>query len=246
MARAYRRKRPTRELILQTSMQLFLENGYTATHCAHITANLHISPGNLTFYFPTKEHLLAEMVHDLCAFQWKVMEEATDEGQSSLLAYCMELAAMASLCEHSPVAKDFYVSAYTYPLPLDIIRTNDTVKLQKVFQPFCPDYTPEDFRYMENLVSGIEYGTLVTASNEVLTLDKKIFWALDGIMRLFHVPEELRQVKIEKVLAQNYEQVGSTLLQDFMAYVNNVNEQAVKQAARYTSQSSPQETTQQD
>ena len=83
---------------------------------------------------------------------------------------------------------------------------------------------------MENLVSGIEYGTLITNSDEALTLDKKIFWALDSIMRLFHVPDELRQVKLSKMLAQNYEKIGATLLHDFMEYVNQVNEQAVQQA----------------
>ena len=49
----------------------FLEKGYSATTVAAISKELAMSPGNLTFHFPTKEHLLAELVDLLCSFQWK-------------------------------------------------------------------------------------------------------------------------------------------------------------------------------
>ena len=101
MKRTYSKNRPTRELIMQKGMQLFLEKGYTATHCSHISKALGISPGNLTFYFPTKEHLLAELTSQLCAFQWKVMEEANNDGKSPLFSYCMEIATMSAMCDQS-------------------------------------------------------------------------------------------------------------------------------------------------
>lgn len=50
-----------------------------------------MSTGNLTFYFPTMEHLLTELVGLLCKFQWKMLEEEAAEGNSSLLAVCLEL-----------------------------------------------------------------------------------------------------------------------------------------------------------
>ena len=97
MARIYHTNRPTRELILRTGMRLFLEKGYTKTHCSSITKELGISPGNLTFYFSTKEHLLAELVEYLCRYQWLTMEAANEDGKSPLYSYCMELASMAAL-----------------------------------------------------------------------------------------------------------------------------------------------------
>ena len=61
------------EIVKESSRQ-FLEKGYTATSVLGISKALDMSPGNLTFYYPTKEHLLAELVEMLCKFQWKMMQ----------------------------------------------------------------------------------------------------------------------------------------------------------------------------
>lgn len=214
-------------------MRMFLEDGYTATSCSRIAKTLKISPGNMTFYFPTKEHMLAELVEELCAFQWKVMEETTDEGQSSLFAYCMELATMAALCEVSPTAKDFYISAYIHPMPLSVIRKNDTQKAKKVFEQFCPHFQDMDYICAENLASGIEYATLVTPSDETITLDQKVKYALNSILMLYGVPEELRLAKVTKVLSSGYQKQGKNLLKEFMEFVEAVNAQNVKNAREY-------------
>lgn len=233
MRSTYEKNRPTRELILQTSMRMFLEEGFTATSCSRIAKTLKISPGNMTFYFPTKEHLLAELVEELCAFQWKVMEETTDEGQSSLFAYCMELATMAALCEASLTAKDFYISAYTHPMSLAIIRKNDTRKAQEVFSQYCPNFRKLDYICTENLVSGIEYATLITTSDEGISLDQKVTHALNSILMLYEVPEDLRRLKIEKVMTSGYQGLGRDLLREFIEFAEEVNAQAVQSAREY-------------
>ena len=56
----------TRYAILQCATKLFLEKGYTDTYVSVIAKMLHISTGNLTFWFPTKEHILAELIEELC------------------------------------------------------------------------------------------------------------------------------------------------------------------------------------
>ena len=66
----------------------------------------------LAFHFHTKEHLLAELVKEFCEFQWQMIEQEVADGKSSLLAYLLELATMASICAENPVAKDFHVSSY--------------------------------------------------------------------------------------------------------------------------------------
>lgn len=233
MARTYQRNRPTRELILQTGMRLFLERGYTATHCSHVTKDLGISPGNLTFYFPTKEHLLAQLVEDLCAFQWMIMEQTHSEGKTYLLAYCMELASIAALCQQSPNGKDFYLSSYTHPMSLAIIRQHDTQKARRVFGEFCPSFSEEDFADMENLVSGIEYGMLSTPSEDAAALDRKVSRALDSILLLYRVPKALREEKIAKVMASNYRENSLTLLHNFVNFVEAINAKALEAAREH-------------
>ena len=43
-------------------MELFLENGFSKTTAAAICKKANIGTGNLTCHFPTKEHILNELV----------------------------------------------------------------------------------------------------------------------------------------------------------------------------------------
>ena len=81
--------------IVQEATTQFLEKGFTHTTVSSIAKELHMSTGNLTFHYPTKDHLLAELVDMLCKFQWKQIEKEADDGISSVLAICLELTAMA-------------------------------------------------------------------------------------------------------------------------------------------------------
>ena len=53
------------EIITEATKQ-FLEKGYTNTSANAVAKALGMSQGNLTFHFPTKEHLLAILVDMLC------------------------------------------------------------------------------------------------------------------------------------------------------------------------------------
>lgn len=211
--------------IVQVATRMFLEKGYTKSTTAAICGELEMSKGNLTFHYPTKEHLLAELVDILCDFQWKLMEYKADEGISSVMAICLELMSMASACEENEVARDFFVSAYTSPVTLDIIRKNDTERAKKVFAEYCTGWSGEQFAEAEILVSGIEYATLMTTDNST-SLETRIAGALNQILLIYNVPEGTRKDKIRKVLDTDYRHIGERILREFTEYVEKVNEDA--------------------
>ncbi|MBQ8600508.1 MAG: TetR/AcrR family transcriptional regulator [Clostridia bacterium] len=221
-----RRVNTTKIEIIQVAMKKFLENGFSNTTAKSICEELDISTGNLTFYFPTKEHMLAVLVEMLGEFQWKMMEQLTDEGNSSLLALCLELPTIAAICEENEIAKDFYISAYSHPMTLDIIRRSDEEKAKAVFGEYCAGWTNQNFAEAEVLVSGIEYATLMTTS-DVAPLDVRVAGALNSIMMIYNVPEEIRSMKVDKILAMDYRSIGRRILEDFKEYVEEVNEQAL-------------------
>ena len=68
------RRTSTRTRIVQLGAKLFIEEGYTKTSFSRIAKELDISLGNITFYFPTKEHLYAVIIDELFDFQNEVME----------------------------------------------------------------------------------------------------------------------------------------------------------------------------
>lgn len=164
---ARRRVNTTKHEIIQLATKLFLDIGYSATTPKLICDELDISTGNLTYYFPTKEHLLAVLVDMLCKFQGQTLQDTVNEGKTSVLAMCLELATMASMSEESEVAKDLFHAVYSSPMCLDIIRKNDSERAKHVFGPFCPDWEDTRFLEAEVPVSGIEYATLMTAGDTV-------------------------------------------------------------------------------
>ncbi len=212
--------------IIRYATKRILENGYSNTQVRTIAKELNMSPGNLTFYYHTKEDILAELVELLCDFQRKMMEEEAKEGFSSIMSICLELAAMASMCEVDEFARDFYLSAYCSSKCLGIIRKNDTVRAKEVFKEYCRDWTNEQFEEAELLVSGIEYSTLNTSGLSV-TLETRIAGALNIILRTFNVPEETRKMKINRVLSMDFREIGGRVLKEFKQYVEDANEQAL-------------------
>ncbi|MBQ3000424.1 MAG: helix-turn-helix transcriptional regulator [Oscillospiraceae bacterium] len=231
MGTTYKKYPNARGLIVQEAARMFIEEGYTKSSINRLSKNLEMSPGHITFYFPTKEHLLAVLVEEMIAYQRITMEQETQEGTSSLLAYCLELTAIAAVCEESEIARDFYASAYGTALTLDRIRANDAEKTRSIFIPFHPEWTEEQWVAIENIVSGIEYGTIMTRE-EKTPLEVQIELTLNTILYLFGVPEDIRRAKIEKVLAMDYRALGHKLLLGFPEYVAKVNKEGLRPRRR--------------
>lgn len=230
MARANRID--TRLEIIQAATSLFLERGYTNVLVSDIAKKIGVSKGNLTFHFPTKEHMLAELIKQLCDFQWKMMEREVATGNTLLVAYLFEITSMAGSCYENPAAKDLYVSAYVSPMSLRLIRANDTLKAKRIFAGLCRGWTDVDFVLAENIASGIEYSVLTTEREQGISLDKKIAGSLNAIMKVYDVPKELREKTICKVFEMDYYTMGQRMLTEFCQYVEAVNREALENAAQ--------------
>lgn len=217
----------TKASIVRVATEKFLRSGYSGTTVKSISQELGISTGHITFYYPTKEHLLATLVDMLCDFQWKMMEGKDTEKKKDFSAMSLELAAMASMCQENEIARDFYLSAYTQPMTLDIIRRNDVRRARKVFGQYCPDWTDLMFAEAQVLASGIEYGTLMITESSP-PLEVRIRGAMNQILGLYNIPQEIRQQLIKEALQQDYCAVGRQIFADFMAYIEQVNEQILE------------------
>ncbi len=222
------KNRPTKELIIQIASKLYLEKGFEDTSNKEICDILCISPGNLTFHYPQRENVLTEFVKELCDFQWRLIDLLEDEDKSPLLALCIEFATMTAAAEENKAIRDIYISAYTHPMSLAVIRENDTRKTQQIFSEFNPDWTDEQFAVMENLYSGIEYAMFSSTGQGDASLDLRVACGLDAALRLYNVPESLRNQKIEKIIAMDYRSLGRRILSDFKDYITAVNWQAVE------------------
>lgn len=223
-----RKPTPTRAIIIKSASELFFENGFSKTTATELCKKANISTGNLTFYFPTKEHILADLVKIVCDFQWREMERWANEGKSSLLAYCLELTTMVAVGDEVPEMQDFFVAGYAHQISLDIIRANDVEKIKRVFAEYTEGWDDERFTETEALISGIEYATLSSTEHSA-SIEQRIEGALNTIMMLFGVPEDVRRMKVAKVISMDYRAVGRGVYEDFKKYVTEINEHNLEQ-----------------
>lgn len=215
-----RKSKLIKQEIIKTATTLFLGIGYSKTSPQMIAKELGISTGNLTYHYPTKEQLLAVLVEMLCKFQEKLLEYEADKGLSSMMSICVELMTVAVACEENEVARDFFVSTFQSPMCLDYLRKSHVERAKIIFAEQCKGWTDEQFIEAEILVQGIDYATIIS-SNASLPLDVRISGALNQILNIYNVPEEIRKAKIEKVLAMDCRGLGKRVLKEFISYVEN-------------------------
>ena len=222
-----RKRITTRAEIIKVATEMYLEQGYSNTSIKAICDRIGISTGNLTFYFPAKEHLLDILVEMLCDFQWELMKQKAAEGNTSLMAYCLDFIAMASACDQDEIIKDFFLSAYKHPMTLETIRYNDIKKTKMVFREYTDGWGDTHFAEAVTLVSGIEYATLMTTGNSA-GLNARIQGALRTILGIFLVPKEVSAIKIQKAEALNYREFGMNTLKEFRKFVFDIDEQYIE------------------
>lgn len=212
-------KRNTKYEILQCATKLFIEKGYTATYVTSIANELGISTGNLTFHFPTKEHILAELINELLTLPRREEEKAVRGEHAMLTGYLLELAMLASVCRNNPNIKDLLVSADTRPMSLKIIRESDSKRAMQVFGKYCPDWRETDFIQSENVASGIEYAMFMTENTDRLTFEQSVFGSIDAIMKVYEIPKEIRESIIAEIITLDYCDMGNRVLDEFCNYI---------------------------
>jgi len=214
----------TRIEIIRTALKFFLENGYSNTPIKAVCKELGMSSGNITFYFPTKEHLLAELVGLLCEFQGDTsLNHGEENDDDHVFAICLELATMVAMCEYNEVARDILLSAYTNPVCVDLIRRNDAERAKSFFKEFRPEWTDQQFAEAEVLVSGIEYAIMMDAGNPV-SIKTRITGGIGNILSIYGIPREIREANIEKILQLDYPTIAEQAFNKFKEFVEEENE----------------------
>ncbi len=204
--------------IIKTAATLFLEIGYSKTSPQMIAKELGISTGNLTYHYPTKEHLLAVLVEMLCEFQEKLIGYEADKGLGPAMSICIELMTVAAACDENEVARDFFISVFQSPMCIEYLRNNHVERAKRIFAEQCKGWTEDQFTGAEILIQGIDYATIIS-NDASLSLDVRITGALNQILSIYNVPEEIRKEKIDRVLALDCRKLGKRVLNGFKEFV---------------------------
>ena len=212
----------TKNAIIRVAIEMFLERGFTNTSVRAIAAELGISTGNITFYFPSKEHLLRVLVEMLCDSQWSMLEQQADEEETALIAFCMETMTVAAACEQNEIARDLFLSVFQSELCRNLLRENHVARAERIFSEYCGDWTHQQFRIAEILVMGIQYAVIIPTDVEI-PLSERIAGALNQILSIYGVPENNRAEKIRRILALDYNDIRQRVREGSLRYVDQLN-----------------------
>lgn len=212
----------TKNAIIRVAIEMFLERGFTNTSARAIAAELGISTGNITFYFPSKEHLLMVLVEMLCDSQWSMLEQQADEEETALMAFCMETMTVAVACEQNEIARDLFLSVFQSELCRNLLRENHVARAERIFSEYCGDWTHQQFRIAEILVMGIQYAVIIPTDVEI-PLSERIAGALNQILSIYGVPENNRAEKIRRILALDYNDIRQRVREGSLRYVDQLN-----------------------
>ncbi len=227
---ARRKSNLTKLEIMQVAMRMFIEKGFTNTSAKAISNELNISTGNLTFYYPTKEHILLELTKEITQFHTKSIDKIFKKEKNDLYSYCWEVTAQIVLCEENEQAKDIYLAIYSHPLTLQYVKDWTAGKNQKILGERLSDWTYERFRRVENVTCCIERSALTEPCTESYTIEEKIRLILTCLLKIYDIGYEEREKAIKEILETDYRKMGHDLLKQLTKYVENQNKQALNEA----------------
>ena len=226
---ARRKSNLTKLEIMQVAMKMFLEKGFTNTSAKAISNELNISTGNLTFYYPTKEHILLELTKEITEFHTKCINKVSKE-HDDLFSYCWEISSQIMLCEENEQAKDLYLAIYSYPMTLYYVKDWTAEKNKKILGERLSDWTLERFRRVENVTCCIERSALTEPCTENYTIEDKIRLILTCLLKIYDISFEEREKVINEILKTDYHKMGHDLLKQLTKYVEKQNKQALNEA----------------
>ena len=218
----------TKYEIIQVASEFFFEKGYSATSPKLIASELQMSPGNLTYYFPTKEHLLADIVKMLIDFQWKMFKAEVDKDITLIGSICIEFMTIVAACQESDVAKDFFTVTFESEMCREYLRKDHVERGKRIFANYCPDWTDEQYVQAELLVMGIQWSA-ITANDNILPLEIRISGALNQILNIYNVDEAAKVFEIDRVLNMDCRTLGKRVLSEFIDYVAKTNQQTFEE-----------------
>lgn len=209
---AHRENNATQQAIIDVAMKKFLIYGFRKTSAKMICNELGISPGNLTFWYPTKADILLEFAKRIMSYHTKFILYNKDNGKDDLFTYCIEIIVQIALCEERENIRDIYYSMYSEPLTLSYLKDWTAEKNLNVLGSYLPEWDLKRFRRAANVTCCIERSALAEPCTDEYTLEDKIWLTLTCLLKIYDFGKEEREKVISEILATDYQKIKNEML----------------------------------
>ena len=187
----------TEKRILQACVRLFLENGYHQTTMLQILKEAQVSSSSFQNLFHSKDGVLLELVKFMFENQFGIARNVAGAALPPVYVYAAETALQITLTELNENLREIYLEAYTQERLLNYIQQSTAKELHRIFSPYQPELTEQDFYQLEFGSAGLMRGYMANPCTEDFSLEKKLNSFVTMALRGYKVPEE----ELQQVLA---------------------------------------------
>ena len=187
----------TEKRILQACIRLFLENGYRRTTMLQIFKEAQVSSGSFQNLFRSKDGVLLELVNFMFENQFGMARSVAGAELPPVYVYAAETALQITLTELNENLRQIYLEAYTQQRLLDYIQRATAKELHRIFGPYQPGLTEQDYYELELGTAGLMRGYMANPCTADFPLERKLEKFLTLALRGYKVPEE----EVQQVLA---------------------------------------------
>ena len=185
----------TEKRILQACVRLFLENGYHQTTMVQILKEAQVSSSSFQNLFRSKDGVLRELVDFMFENQFGTARKVAGAELPPVYVYAAETALQITLTELNENLRQIYLEAYTQQRLLDYIQRATAKELHRIFGPYQPGLTEQDYYELELGTAGLMRGYMANPCTADFPLERKLEKFLTLALRGYKVPEdEVRQV----------------------------------------------------
>lgn len=216
---AHRENNATRQAIIDSAMRNFLVRGFNNTSVNMICREIGISPGNLTFWFPTKADILLEFTKRIMSYHRKFIEYTKSENKENIYTYCLEIVVQIALCEERENIRDIYYSMYSDPLTMAYLKDWTAEKNLDILGRYLPEWDIKRFRQTANVTCCIERSALAETCTEEYTLEDKIRLTLTCLLKIYDFPKDDREKVISEILNTDYHKIKVRMLAELDKYL---------------------------
>lgn len=179
-----------RRRVLVACVELFLANGFRHTQPKQIFQQADISDEEFFELFGTKGDVLNELVKMMFDNQFAVAGEIVGADADPLALYAVEVCLQLTLVGLSRTLREIYVDAYSRPDTRELLSARTAVELYRIFSPYEPGSTVEDFRRFDPGIASTMRTYMARPDDAFVPLESKKRWFLNNTFRYYHVPEE--------------------------------------------------------
>ena len=187
----------TEKRILQACVRLFLENGYHQTTMLQILKEAQVSSSSFQNLFHSKDGVLLELVKFMFENQFGIARNVAGAALPPVYVYAAETALQITLTELNENLREIYLEAYTQERLLNYIQQSTAKELHRIFGPYQPELTEQDFYQLDFGSAGLMRGYMANPCTENFPLEKKLNSFVTMALRGYKVPEE----ELQQVLA---------------------------------------------